>query len=45
LKGVLMLSDDRAYWIEVPVSKPGAGQSNSGANVPPKHLLEEGKTT
>ena len=45
LKGVLLLSPDRAYWIEVPVSKAGARQSNSGANVQPKHLEEEGKTT
>jgi hypothetical protein len=45
LKGVLVLSPDRAYWIEVPVSKPAAGQRNSGANVRPKHLEEEGKTT
>ncbi|MGB8540140.1 MAG: protein-disulfide reductase DsbD domain-containing protein [Candidatus Acidiferrales bacterium] len=42
LQGVLVLSDDRAYWIDVPVSKPGAAQSNSGMNVEPQHFVKEG---
>jgi|HubBroStandDraft_6_1064221.scaffolds.fasta_scaffold05109_4 DsbC/DsbD-like thiol-disulfide interchange protein len=37
LKGVLVLSDDRAYWIDVPVSKPGVAQNNSGMNLQLQH--------
>ena len=35
LKGVLVLSDDRAYWIDVPMSKHGVSQDNSGMNSQP----------
>jgi thiol:disulfide interchange protein DsbD len=45
LKGVLVLSDDRAYWIDVPVSKPGLPQNNSGMNLQPQHFVEEEKAT
>ena len=45
LKGVLVLSDDRAYWIDLPVNKPGAAQNNSGMNVEPQHFVKEGKKT
>jgi DsbC/DsbD-like thiol-disulfide interchange protein len=35
LRGVLVLSDDRAYWIDVPMSKPGISRDNSGMNTQP----------
>jgi thiol:disulfide interchange protein DsbD len=35
LKGVLVLFDDQAYWIDVPVSKAGAPRNNSGVNLQP----------
>jgi DsbC/DsbD-like thiol-disulfide interchange protein len=45
LKGVLVLSDDRAYWIDVPVSRTGVPQNNSGMDVQPQHFVEEEKAT
>jgi DsbC/DsbD-like thiol-disulfide interchange protein len=34
LKGVLVLSGNHAYWIDVPVSKGGAQKNNSGSGIP-----------
>jgi DsbC/DsbD-like thiol-disulfide interchange protein len=45
LKGVLVLADDQAYWIDVPVSKAGAPRNNSGMNLQPQHFVEEDKAT
>jgi thiol:disulfide interchange protein DsbD len=44
LKGVLVLSDDRAYWIDVPVSKSSAVQNNSSMDVQRQHFLKEAPT-
>ncbi len=43
-KGVLVLSDDRAYWIDVPVSKSSAAQDNSSIDVQMQHFVEEAQT-
>lgn len=42
LKGVLVLSADRAYLIDVPLSKPGAARSSSGIGIRPVQSLKEG---
>jgi thiol:disulfide interchange protein DsbD len=42
LKGVLVLSADRAYLIDVPLSKPGAARSISGTGIHPAQSLKEG---
>jgi DsbC/DsbD-like thiol-disulfide interchange protein len=44
LKGVLVLSDDRAYWINVAVSKSSAAQNNSSMDVQMQHFVEEAQT-
>jgi DsbC/DsbD-like thiol-disulfide interchange protein len=44
LKGVLVLSDNRAYWIDVPVSKSSAVQNNSNMDVQMQHFLKEAQT-
>jgi thiol:disulfide interchange protein DsbD len=42
LKGVLVLSADRAYLIDVPLSKPGAARNSYGIGIHPAQSLEEG---
>jgi DsbC/DsbD-like thiol-disulfide interchange protein len=42
LKGVLVLSADRSYLIDVPLSKPGAARSSSGIGIHPVQSLKEG---
>jgi len=43
LKGVLVLSADRSYLIDVPLSKPGAARSSSGIGIHPVQSLKEGR--
>ena len=42
LKGVLVLSADRAYLIDVPLSKPGAARNSHGIRSQAGQSLEEG---
>lgn len=42
LKGVLALTDDEAYVIDVPVVNRGAALQNPGFGSPPNHSFEEG---
>jgi DsbC/DsbD-like thiol-disulfide interchange protein len=42
LKGVLVLSADRAYLIDVPLSKLEATRNSSGVGIQPAHSLKEG---
>jgi DsbC/DsbD-like thiol-disulfide interchange protein len=42
LKGVLVLSTDRAYLIDVPLSKPGAARNSYGIGIHRAQSLEEG---
>jgi thiol:disulfide interchange protein DsbD len=42
LKGVLVLSADRAYWIDVPLTKPGAARNNYGIGIQPAQSFQEG---
>jgi thiol:disulfide interchange protein DsbD len=42
LKGVLVLSADPAYLIDVPLSKPGAARNRYGIGIHPAQSLEEG---
>lgn len=41
LKGVLVLTTDRAYLIDVPLNKPGAVRNGHGAGIHPAQSLEE----
>jgi DsbC/DsbD-like thiol-disulfide interchange protein len=43
LKGVLVLSADRAYLIDVPLSKPGAAKNTRGIGIYTAQSLEEGR--
>ncbi len=42
LKGVLVLSADQAYLIDVPVGKPGAARNNDGIGIHPAQPFQEG---
>jgi DsbC/DsbD-like thiol-disulfide interchange protein len=42
LKGVLVLSADRAYLIDVPLSKPGAAKNTEGIEIHAAQFFEEG---
>jgi hypothetical protein len=42
LKGVLVLSADRAYLIDVPVSKLEPTRNSSGMGIHPANSLKEG---
>ncbi len=42
LKGVLVLSADQAYVIDVPVGKPGAARNNDGIGIHPAQPFQEG---
>ncbi len=42
LKGVLVLSADQAYLIDVPVGKPGAARNNYGIGIHPAQPFQEG---
>jgi hypothetical protein len=41
LKGVLVLSADRAYLIDVPLSKPGVAKNTYGIRIHAEQSLEE----
>jgi DsbC/DsbD-like thiol-disulfide interchange protein len=43
LKGVLVLSADRAYFIDVPLSKPSAAKNTHGIGIYAAQSLEEGQ--
>jgi hypothetical protein len=42
LKGVLVLSDDRAYFIDAPFAKSGESKNSSAIGIHPAQSREEG---